>query len=47
MIKSSPMLDVTQEMMLPGEIEHRTALARQENGIPISPGLHKDLAALG
>ncbi len=46
-IKSSPMVDITQEMMLPGEIEHRTALARLENGIPIPPALYADLTALG
>ena len=46
-IKASPMWDDTREMMLPGEIEYRTAQMRQENGIPIPTALYEDLAALG
>jgi L-2-hydroxycarboxylate dehydrogenase (NAD+) len=46
-IKASPMWDETVEMMLPGEIEHRTALSRLEKGIPIPTALYADLVALG
>jgi L-2-hydroxycarboxylate dehydrogenase (NAD+) len=46
-IKASPMWDDTREMMLPGEIEYRTAQVRQESGIPIPAALYEDLAALG
>ncbi len=41
------MWDENQEMMLPGEIEYRTAKARRENGIPIPAALYADLAVLG
>jgi LDH2 family malate/lactate/ureidoglycolate dehydrogenase len=34
-------------MLLPGEIEYRTALARKQNGIPLLPNLYKELTALG
>jgi LDH2 family malate/lactate/ureidoglycolate dehydrogenase len=46
-IRSSPMWDEGREMLLPGEIEHRTALARKQNGIPLPPNLYKELTALG
>jgi LDH2 family malate/lactate/ureidoglycolate dehydrogenase len=46
-IKASPMWDESKEMMLPGEIEHRTAEARARNGIPIPAALYEELAALG
>ena len=46
-IKASPMWDDSREMMLPGEIEYRTAQARQETGIPIPAALYEDLVALG
>ncbi|WP_420641565.1 Ldh family oxidoreductase [Candidatus Leptofilum sp.] len=46
-IKSSPMWDDTKEMMLPGEIEHRTAQARLKTGIPIPAALREELIALG
>lgn len=46
-IKASPMWDESKEMMLPGEIEHRTAEARLQNGIPIPAALYEELAALG
>lgn len=46
-IKESPMWDDSREMMLPGEIEHRTAVARRANGIPIPINLYNDLLALG
>jgi len=46
-IKASPMWDAQSEMLLPGEIEHRTSLARQIDGIPLPPNLHAELVALG
>ena len=46
-IKASPMWDDNQEMLLPGEIEHRTAVARRANGIPIPINLFNDLVTLG
>lgn len=45
-IKSSPMWDESKEMLLPGELEHRTALARQERGIPLPTSLADELVAL-
>lgn len=46
-IKSVPMWDETQEMMLPGEIEYRTEQERLKTGIPIPANLYDDLIALG
>jgi L-2-hydroxycarboxylate dehydrogenase (NAD+) len=46
-IKTAPMWAETQEMLIPGEIEHRTAITRLEKGIPIPTALYEDLAALG
>jgi LDH2 family malate/lactate/ureidoglycolate dehydrogenase len=46
-VKASPMWDERREMLLPGEIEHRTALARKQDGIPLPPKLYEELAALG
>jgi LDH2 family malate/lactate/ureidoglycolate dehydrogenase len=46
-IKSSPMWDESQEMMLPGEIEHRTALERRNKGIPLPADLYHELVVLG
>ncbi|WP_420628480.1 Ldh family oxidoreductase [Candidatus Leptofilum sp.] len=46
-IKASPMWDETQEMLLPGELEHRTMQHRLENGIPLPPALVADLQKLG
>jgi LDH2 family malate/lactate/ureidoglycolate dehydrogenase len=46
-IKSSPMWDESQEMMLPGEIEHRTALERRNKGIPLPADLFSELVTLG
>lgn len=45
-IKSSPMWDESKEMLLPGELEHRTALARQDQGIPMPASLAEELTAL-
>ncbi|MDX1413302.1 MAG: Ldh family oxidoreductase [Candidatus Promineifilaceae bacterium] len=46
-IKASPMWDDSREMMLPGELEYRSAQSRLEYGIPIPGALYSDLAALG
>ena len=46
-IKTSPTWDESKEMLLPGEIEHRTALKRRETGIPLPANLYEELAALG
>lgn len=45
-LKSTPMWDSSKEMLLPGEIEYRTALQRQKHGIPIPPSLYDELNAL-
>ena len=46
-IKASPMWDESREMMLPGEIEYRTAVSRRVKGIPLPINLYNDLLALG
>ncbi len=46
-IKASPMWDEKGEMFLPGEIEYRSAVERQTQGIPLPPNLFDDLVALG
>lgn len=46
-IKASPMWNQAQEMLLPGELEYRTAQKRLADGIPLSPDLYSDLLALG
>jgi LDH2 family malate/lactate/ureidoglycolate dehydrogenase len=46
-IKASPMWDESKEMLLPGELEHRTAQARREQGIPLPVNLTDELVALG
>lgn len=46
-IHASPMWDESKEMLLPGEIEYRTAQARKANGIPLPPQLFEDLTSLG
>jgi LDH2 family malate/lactate/ureidoglycolate dehydrogenase len=46
-IKASPMWDENREMMLPGEIEHRTAVSRRASGIPLPIKLFTELIALG
>lgn len=45
-VKQSPMWDGQQEMLLPGEIEYRTEMARREAGIPVPPHLYDELADL-
>lgn len=46
-IHQSPVWDPGREMLLPGELEHRTALERQQTGIPLPASLYDELAALG
>ncbi|MCP4362661.1 MAG: Ldh family oxidoreductase [Chloroflexi bacterium] len=46
-IKASPMWDDGREMILPGEIEWRTAVSRRANGIPLPINLYNDLVELG
>lgn len=46
-IHRSPMWDESREMLLPGELEHRTALDRMRTGIPLPPALVEELLALG
>ncbi len=46
-IKSSPMWDESKEMLLPGELEYRTAQERAANGIPLPPELYAELKELG
>ena len=46
-LKNAPMWDASKEMLLPGEIEYRNALEREEGGIPLPPDLYDELVALG
>ncbi|MFV1859504.1 MAG: Ldh family oxidoreductase [Anaerolineales bacterium] len=46
-IKESPTWDKTKEMLIPGEIEHRTELERRDKGIPVPTNLYEELQALG
>ncbi len=45
-IHSSPMWDKTKEMLIPGELEHRTMQVRKESGIPLPENLYAELLAL-
>ncbi|MCP4166246.1 MAG: Ldh family oxidoreductase [Chloroflexi bacterium] len=46
-IHESPMWDKNQEMLLPGELEHRKSRERKHQGIPLPPALFEELTALG
>jgi LDH2 family malate/lactate/ureidoglycolate dehydrogenase len=46
-IKESPVWDETNEMLIPGELEHRTAVARRKKGIPLATSVYEELLALG
>ena len=46
-IKQAQMWDETKEMLIPGEIEHRTARQRHEGGIPLPRALYEELQELG
>jgi len=45
-VKSSPMWDSSREMLVPGELEYRTAKEREKNGIPLPVALYDELNAL-
>jgi LDH2 family malate/lactate/ureidoglycolate dehydrogenase len=46
-VKSTPLWDPSREMLLPGEIEHRTSQERLKKGIPIPSKLFEELTDLG
>ena len=46
MVKSSPMRDSRDEMLLPGELEYRSS-QRRATGIPLPAALYEELAILG
>jgi LDH2 family malate/lactate/ureidoglycolate dehydrogenase len=46
-IHQSPMWEKEREMLLPGELEHRKALERQQTGIPLPANLYEELVVLG
>jgi len=46
-VKASPMWDASKEMLIPGELEHRTEQARRAQGIPLPVNLYDELLALG
>lgn len=46
-IKASPVWDTSREMLIPGELEHRTELERRAAGVPLPPALYEELVALG
>lgn len=45
-LKASPMWDSSKEMLLPGELEYRTAKEREKNGIPLPIALYDELKEL-
>ncbi len=45
-VKASPMWDASREMLIPGEIEYRTRLQRERDGIPLPVALFDDLREL-
>jgi L-2-hydroxycarboxylate dehydrogenase (NAD+) len=45
-VHTSPMWDERHEMLLPGEIEHRTMQERKANGIPLPVNLYEELVSL-
>jgi LDH2 family malate/lactate/ureidoglycolate dehydrogenase len=46
-VKASPMRDPADEMLLPGELEHRTEQRRRREGLPLPAALWDELATLG
>jgi L-2-hydroxycarboxylate dehydrogenase (NAD+) len=46
-IKASPMWQEGKEMLIPGELEHRTRLQRERDGIPLPAELFGELDELG
>lgn len=45
-IKQSPTWDPNGELFLPGELEHRKAAQRRQNGVPLPVNLHHELLEL-
>ncbi len=45
-IHASPMWDSQQEMLIPGELEHRTMQTRKKDGIPLPENLYVELNGL-
>jgi L-2-hydroxycarboxylate dehydrogenase (NAD+) len=45
-VHGSPMWDDKQEMLIPGELEHRSMQARKVNGIPVPQNLYEELTTL-
>ncbi|RJQ65670.1 MAG: Ldh family oxidoreductase [Desulfobacteraceae bacterium] len=46
-LKSTPMRDGQKEMLIPGELEYRTALDREKSGIPLPASLYAELSGMG
>ena len=46
-VKESPMWDERSEMLLPGEIEHRSEQERRRSGIPLPRTLYDELLRIG
>jgi LDH2 family malate/lactate/ureidoglycolate dehydrogenase len=46
-VKASPMWQEGKEMLLPGELEYRTKLQRERDGIPLPPELFGEIEELG
>jgi L-2-hydroxycarboxylate dehydrogenase (NAD+) len=46
-VKASPMRDSSSEMMIPGEMAHRTEVKRRAEGIPLPASVYEELLALG
>jgi len=47
MVKSTPMNEGSNELLVPGEIEYKTKMKREVSGIPIPVQLYEELLALG
>jgi L-2-hydroxycarboxylate dehydrogenase (NAD+) len=46
-VKSSPMSDVSAEMLVPGEAAYRTEVERRAHGIPLPRSVHEELRSVG
>ena len=46
-LRASPMWDPKGRMLLPGELEHETSVARRRDGLPIPAKLMAEIATLG
>jgi len=47
MVKSTPMSDPAQNMLLPGELEYRREMERRQHGTPLPKKLYQELLELG